>query len=211
MNDSTPYPTMGQPSNFDIYEANAACHHSGQGNTAGDEVRWRDGSMDLSFPPVPMPSARVFKFVGESILRELVRRHHERLVQSKISHLFVMSESQFQSLIEKAADFMVELVGGPTHYSDYSEHTCMRVKHFPITIDEGSRDIWLAQLLAAFNDVRFPREMRHEVWDWLEAMSIRMINRRTTRAQPRRYPYIDASDALRAHMVTARSPATCRR
>jgi hemoglobin len=34
--------------------------------------------------------------------------------------------------------------------------------------------------------------MRDMYWTWLEAMSIRMINRRRTKAQPLRFSYAEA-------------------
>ena len=43
----------------------------------------------------------------------------------------------------------------------------------------------------AFDDVGIPVEVRQEYWDWAEAFSIRMINRRTERAPLRRYPFPD--------------------
>jgi hemoglobin len=62
---------------------------------------------------------------------------------------------------------------------------------YPFAIDEEARDIWLHHLCLAFDDARIPMEVRQEYWDWAEAFSIRMINRRTKRAPLRRYPFPD--------------------
>jgi hemoglobin len=72
----------------------------------------------------------------------------------------------------------------------------MRKRHYPFTIDEAARDIWLRQLWWAFDDVGFPSQIREEYWNWVEAFSIRMINRRTQRAQPQRYPFREVPTTL---------------
>lgn len=72
----------------------------------------------------------------------------------------------------------------------------MRERHFPFAINERAREIWLLALLHAFDDVAFPDEVREEYWNWMEPFSIRMINRRTTKEQPRRHPWAEAKESL---------------
>jgi hemoglobin len=73
---------------------------------------------------------------------------------------------------------------------------CMRVRHFPFTIDERSRDVWLGELLHALIEVEFPSSLLEAYWEWVEPMSIRMINRRTSKAQPLRYPFTQVKPFL---------------
>lgn len=72
----------------------------------------------------------------------------------------------------------------------------MRKRHYPFTIDESAREIWLRHLWLAFDDVGFPVQIRQEYWEWVEPFSIRMINRRTQRAPPQRYPFVDVPRTL---------------
>ena len=65
----------------------------------------------------------------------------------------------------------------------------MRTRHFPFAIDEKSRETWLLCLWRAFEQADFPRGVRREFWEWMEPFSARMINRRTTKAQPRRLSF----------------------
>jgi len=178
---------------------------------AGNEVRWIAASADLEFPPVPFPSRKVFAVAGEARLRMLVTRHCERLLDSSLGHLFPRDPQRFALGVERTADFVVEATGGPACYSPSSGRSCMRTLHFPFVIDERAREIWLAQFLLAFDDVGFPEEIRPEFWNWIEAMSIRMINRRTMRAQPARYPLADAPIKLSPFMKTRRPPIMCPR
>jgi len=192
-------------------ERGFACSNSGNSLAATGHVRWKDAASDLEFPPVPFPSRRVFAVAGESRLRALVKRHHERLRDTSVGHLFPRDPSRFVLGIEKSADFIVEATGGPTRYTASNGPSCMRTQHFAFTIDETARDIWLAQMLLTLDDVGLPEEIRLEFWNWVEAMSIRMINRRTMRAQPNRYPLEEAQKALLPFMTTGRRPVMCPR
>ncbi len=73
----------------------------------------------------------------------------------------------------------------------------------------AARETWPAQLLLIYEDVDFPNEIRLEHWNWIEALFIRMINRRTTRNQPRRYPLAQAAEMLADHRVARRRPVMC--
>jgi len=188
-----------------------ACSSSSEPMPVGEEVRWKDGFSDMHFPPVPFPSRKVFATTGEPMLRALVQRHHERLRDTSIGHLFPKDDERFAAGIQKAADFMVEATGGPVNLSRPQAHGCMRTRHFPFTIDEATRDIWLAQLLLAMEDVDFPANVRTEFWNWVEAFSVRMINRRTTKAAPRRYSLEEALGALQPFMNTPRRAVMCPR
>ncbi len=171
----------------------------------GDEIRWKPESHGVGYPAVPFPSRRIFEVAGETMLRLLVKRHHERLLKTPVGHLFPSEPSRFNAGVEKTADFIVEATGGPARFTSVFGHTCMRTRHFPFTIDEQAREIWLAQLLLAFDDIGFPQEVRQEYWDWVESLSIRVINRRTMRADPRRYPLHEAPLALCPFMAMRRS------
>lgn len=192
-------------------DRNFACSNSGHLLAAGKRVRWKDAASDLDFPPVPFPSDRVFAVAGEPRLRALVLRHHERLRESSVGHLFARDPIRFAAGVERVADFIVEATGGPTRYTLLNGPSCMRTQHFPFTIDEQARDVWLTQVLLALDDVGFPDEIRREFWNWVEAMSIRMINRRTMRAQPNRYPWPEAPIKLRPLMTASPRPVMCPR
>jgi hemoglobin len=170
-----------------------ACGGHGHAASARPEVGRRVApSHDLDMPEVPFPMPRVLATVGADALRNLVHRHHTLLRQSEIGHLFEADDATFATLVERIADYVVESCGGPTAYTEAHGHACMRTRHFPFTIDERGREVWLEKLVQAITETDFPEAAREEYWAWLEAMSIRMINRRTTKAQPARLPYAEA-------------------
>jgi hemoglobin len=150
----------------------------------------------MAFPSIPMPSPRVFASIDESVLRSLVRCQHERLHRSSIRDLFPADPKRFAAIVERIATFVVETTRGSAEFAEAHGTIWFRTRHLPISIDETARNVWLAAMLAAFEDVGFPQEARPELWNWLEALSIRVINRRTMIRQPRRYPFAEAPTAL---------------
>lgn len=170
----------------------SATHSCACGGHAAGAGKTVDAATELVLPAVSFPSARVLQVAGEAKLRELVVRHHELLATGPIAAMFPADPAAFASLLAKVADFFVEACGGPVLYSPAHGNTCMRTRHFPFTIDETSREVWLAALFQAMEEVDFPLEVREEYWNWLEAFSVRMINRRTMKAQPARIPFVVA-------------------
>ncbi len=163
---------------------------------AGEEARWLEPFFDLEFPPVPFPSRRVYLTAGEEGLRLLVLRHHVRLLETEVGRLFPEDRRRFMAGVQKTADFIVEACGGPELFTPRHGPMRMRERHFPFEIDERAREIWLRELLLAFDDTDFPEEIRQEYWEWMEPFSIRMINRRTSKRQPGRHPWADARGSL---------------
>ncbi|MCX7172824.1 MAG: globin [Proteobacteria bacterium] len=159
---------------------------------------------DLAFPSIPSLSPSLFAVVGEASLRGLVRRHHERLRNSSIGHLFPSDQDRFTAVVEQIANFIVKTAAGLSTFGQSHGHLWLRAQHLPITIDETARNVWLAEMLCALDDVGFPDEARLEYWNWVEALSILVINRRTMITQPRRYPLAEASIALSPFMHARR-------
>ena len=160
----------------------------------------KDIAFDLAFPPIPSPSPLVFAIAGEALLRALVRCHHDRLRDSSIGYLFPADPKHFSAVVERIGDFVVAAAAGTPRAEQPQGHIWLRTQHLSITIDETARNVWLAKMLVAFDDVGFPDAARLEYWNWVEALSILVINRRTMITQPRRYPLADAAIALRAFM-----------
>ncbi|VVM04616.1 Group 2 truncated hemoglobin YjbI [Methylacidimicrobium tartarophylax] len=163
----------------------------------GSEERHVCGSkVDFVFPDVPFPSPRIFAATGEEALRLLVHRHHEYLLKSPIHYLFPPDKEALEKLVRRAADFVVEMCGGPRYYTSTRGEPRMRSRHFPTTIDERAREVWLICYRDALKEAGFPLPILEEFWNWIEPFSIRMVNRRTTWDPPRRVPFSSIQDAF---------------
>ena len=103
--------------------------------------------------------------------------------------LNVEDEKMFEIVTNKTAEFFMEALGGGDIYTSQHGHPHLRSRHFPFTIDEQAREIWLMFYKKTLKDVNFPKEYLKEFWEWIESLSLRMINRRTMMEAPKRYPF----------------------
>ena len=142
--------------------------------------RVADERIDFVFPAVVFPSNRLYLSWGEDNIRKMVRYHHLLLRSSSIGNMFSKDDAKFDFATLKTADFFVEALGGGNVYSSIQGHPALRMRHFQITIDEKAREIWLRMYKKTIDDFSMPREFIEEFWNWIEPLSIRMINRRTT-------------------------------
>lgn len=141
--------------------------------------RRADEKIDFVFPAVIFPSNQLFLSWGEENIRKMVAYHHNLLRKSAIGDLFPKDNAKFEFATAKTADFFVEALGGGKEFSSKYGHPALRMRHFQMTIDEKAREIWLMMYKKTIKDVKMPDEFVEEFWNWIEALSIRMINRRT--------------------------------
>ena len=157
---------------------------------APDETpRRAQPKIDIIFPEVFFPSNKTYLALGEAKIREVVKVHHELVRHSKIGHLYPQEEEAFIAATTKIEDFFVQMLGGKDLYTSVQGHPRLRDRHFPFEVTETGRDIWLMSFRKALKQCAVPKELLPEIWNWVESISIRMINRRTSMEMVKRYPY----------------------
>jgi hemoglobin len=184
-------------SNISTFSACRPDSHS-QFIGAGEEPRTADAKMDFIYPPVVFPTNKIYKTLGEDGIRKMVAHHHGLLRKTSVGHMFEQEEEAFKIATEKTADFFIEALGGGDIFSSKHGHPALRGRHFRFTIDEAGRDIWLAMYKKTLKDIVFPQELIEEFWGWIEPLSIRMINRRTTVDAPKRYLYSEIASEFQS-------------
>ena len=162
----------------------------------GEEIRTVDSMIDIIYPPVPFPSNKIFKALGEEKIREMVWHQHELLKKTKVGKLFPANEEAFKMAVDKSADFFVEALGGEQVFTSQHGEPHLRMRHFKVPIDENDRDIWIAIYKKTLKEINFPQEHLEEFWNWIEPLSIRMINRRTNMDAIKRYPWSEVKKEL---------------
>ena len=158
---------------------------------AGAAPRTADAKIDFVYPEVTFPADTLYREWGEENIRTMVRHHHGLLRKTVIGPMFPADDTAFAAATEKAADFFVEALGGAKHFTEAHGHPALRLRHMHLTIDEKGRDIWLMMYRKTMLECNMPAKHAEAFWNWIEALSIRMINRRTTVAPITRYPYGD--------------------
>ena len=157
----------------------------------GEDVRVVEAMIDIIFPAVPFPSNKIFKALGEEKIRAMVWHHHQLLLKTKVGKLFPANEEAFKMAVDKSADFFVEALGGGDVFTSVHGEPHLRMRHFKIPIDENDREIWLGMYKKTLKEVAFPKELLEEFWNWIEPLSIRMINRRTNMESIKRHYWSD--------------------
>ncbi|WCL49438.1 globin domain-containing protein [Leptospira sp. GIMC2001] len=122
----------------------------------------------------PMPELRtLWQRLGEEKIRELVSCFYDIIQNSSIAPMFPGNWDQAK---KDQADFMIQVLGGPSFYSDRKGHPRMRMRHFAFEINEASRLVWLNSYRRAMEDTNIPSEEKKILDSYLDNFSKWMIN-----------------------------------
>ncbi len=131
-------------------------------------------------PPVTKPHPGFLYQVGEERFRKLVDDHYDLIRPSDIGFLFpIHDDDDFNAAKQHAADFLLQICGGPDYFNQTRGEPRMVGRHAPFRIDEESRRRWLefyAQLLPDLVDEGIDEAYIQSFWDYLDIFSIWLIN-----------------------------------
>ncbi len=138
-----------------------------------------DGTIGVR-PPVAKPHPGFLHEVGEKKFREVVNEHYEAIKTSDIAFLFpVHDEDDFAEAQKHAADFLIEICGGPDYFTQSRGDHQMVGRHAPFRIDESGRISWLQlyiPLLEPLADEGITEEYIQSFWDYLDIFSMWLVN-----------------------------------
>ncbi len=130
-------------------------------------------------PPVTKPNPAFFTELTEAGFRKLVADHYDLLKESDIAHLFPVDDAEeFAAAKKHAADFMIQISGGPAYFNASRGAPQMGRRHAPFKIDDRSRQRWLecyAMLLPGLEGQVSEANIM-SFWNYLEVFSIWMLN-----------------------------------
>ena len=131
------------------------------------------------FPPVTKPHPGFFYEVGEERFRELVDAHYDLIRESDIAFLFPVDDEDFAEAQKHAADFLIQICGGPNYFEQTRGEARLVGRHAPFRIDESGRHTWLelyTRLLPALVEEGITEAYIQSFWDYLDAHSKWMVN-----------------------------------
>ncbi|ADN09856.1 globin [Sulfurimonas autotrophica] len=138
-----------------------------------------DGEIDIR-PSVAKPYPGFFHEVGEERFRKLVFDHYESIKTSDIAFLFpVFDDDDFAEAQKHAADFLIEISGGPDYFIQTRGEHQMVGRHAPFRIDEKARKTWLElyiPLLEALETEGISPEYIESFWNYLDLFSMWVVN-----------------------------------
>ncbi len=131
-------------------------------------------------PPVTKALPSFYPQIGEARFREMVSQHYELLKESSIKDLFPIDDpEEFAAAKKHAADFMIQICGGPAYFNASRGAPMMGKRHAPFAITAEARIVWLelyAKVLAPLVDDGVNEAEIESFWRYLEVFSKHMVN-----------------------------------
>ncbi|NJM15125.1 MAG: globin [Bacteroidales bacterium] len=127
--------------------------------------------------PKPMlPSRDFLETLTEEGLRKLISDHYNLLVKSEIKNLFPTTEEELEKAKRNAADFFIQICGGPKYYNENRGNPMMVKRHEPFHITPSARVVWLQQYQKLLLQLSIPDNLILEYWNYINVFSTWMVN-----------------------------------
>jgi hemoglobin len=131
-------------------------------------------------PPVTKAYPEFLPQIGEERFRQMVSDHYELLKNSSIKELFPIDDpEEFEAAKKHAADFMIQICGGPAYFNASRGAPQMGRRHAPFAITAEARIVWLelyAQVLSRLIEDGVSEANIESFWHYLEVFSKHMVN-----------------------------------
>lgn len=127
-------------------------------------------------PNVERPSIEMFKILGEDGIRELVNDHYELLKNSSVNDLFPGEGPELEKAKKNAADFFVQICGGPMYFNKNRGRPMMYKRHLPHKITAEARKVWLECYRDALKKKELPDDVMYSFWKYIDTFSVWMVN-----------------------------------
>jgi hemoglobin len=125
---------------------------------------------------VQKPSPGVLQVLKEEGIRKLVSDHYDLLVKSEIKHLFPTSEEQLNMAKKYAADFFIQVMGGPPYFNMSRGKPAMTKRHAQFSISVEGRIEWLKCYQQLMPKLEIPEHLIQSYWNYLNNFSSWMVN-----------------------------------
>lgn len=139
-----------------------------------------DGTLGREYAPITKPNPEFFLQVGEERFRKLVSDHYEMIRNTPIAFMFPVDyEEDFAKVKKHAADFLIQICGGPDYHAQSRGDSRMLARHARFRIDEKGRRTWLecyAALLPELEAEGVERAHIESFWNYLDTFSRVLVN-----------------------------------
>lgn len=127
-------------------------------------------------PKVELPNQEILSLIGEDGMRSLINEHYELLKESSIKDIFPPEGKALEMAKKHAADFFIQICGGPRYFDQSRGAPRMVARHAPFKITPEGRIIWLEKYAEVLKTVDIPENVLKSFWNYLDIFSIWMIN-----------------------------------
>lgn len=141
-------------------------------------------NLDFSITPakqgerlsVQKPSPGILQVLKEEGIRKLVSDHYDLLIESPIKYLFPEVPEQLDAAKKHAADFFIQVMGGPEYFNMNRGQPAMTRRHAQFQITEEGRIVWLQCYQQLIANLDLPDHLKQSYWNYLNNFSSWMIN-----------------------------------
>lgn len=139
-----------------------------------------EGTLGTEYATITKPAPEFFQQIGEQRFRKLVSDHYEMIRKTPIAFMFPVDyEEDFEKVKKHAADFLIQICGGPDYYAQTRGDSRMLARHARFRIDDKGRRAWLecyAALLPELESEGVSREHILSFWNYLDTFSRVLVN-----------------------------------
>ena len=112
---------------------------------------------------------------GEEAFTRLVRRFYQEVAaDAELRRLYPAED--LGPAEEHLRLFLIQYWGGPARYHELRGHPRLRMRHVPFRIGERERDLWLAHMRTALDDLALPEALDAPLWDYLVMAAHSLVN-----------------------------------
>jgi len=133
-------------------------------------------------PPVTKHSPAFLENVGEEGIRQMVSNHYDVLIKSEIKELFPLEGEALKAAKQHAADFIIQISGGPAYFNQNRGAPQMVGRHAPFRITADARKVWLESYVEEIKNLKtkdgqvLPDAIKQEFFNYLNVFSLWMVN-----------------------------------
>jgi len=128
-------------------------------------------------PQIDRPSPEILEALGAEGVFRMLEDVYEKLEETELRPWF---PDDMREASRRSAAFFVQLLGGPSLFSDQFGPPRMRMRHVPFEIDEAARSIWLGSFESVLEQAEerygFPPEHFTGFRAFLDSFSGWMVN-----------------------------------
>jgi hemoglobin len=123
----------------------------------------------------PAPTSFYEAVGGEETFTRLVHRFYQEVAADpELRALYPAKD--LGPAEEHLRLFLIQYWGGPSDYHDLRGHPRLRMRHVPFRIGERERDLWLAHMRTALDEIALPAGDDARLWDYLVMAAHSLVN-----------------------------------
>lgn len=131
--------------------------------------------MSSVLPPAVPPESFFDAVGGERTFRQLVGGFYARVATDPLLRP-LYPDADLGAAQERLTLFLMQYWGGPHTYSQERGHPRLRMRHAPFRIGEAERDVWLAHMFAALDELDLAPALDQALRTYLTGAAQSLVN-----------------------------------